>query len=91
MIGRPNAAMRRSFGGDSILHHITVDARGAGDPAAVNVAVHRATRAYVPQIIMQVPYFGNLFWTLPVYEHYSPPRQLIHDSQLIRIYSYAGL
>ena len=47
-----NAAMRSAFGGSTTNHlPVYVDARGSNDPAAVNMAVHRAMRSYAPTII----------------------------------------
>ena len=44
-----NAAMNRAFGSGGVIYHTPfIDARGAGDPAAVNAAVHRAMRSYMP-------------------------------------------
>jgi hypothetical protein len=47
-----NAAMQRAFGGGGTTINMGgIDARGSSDPAAVNAAVHRAFRAYVPVMV----------------------------------------
>lgn len=46
-----NAAMRGAFGGGGTTIHMPIDARGSNDPAAVNAAIHRAMRSYMPMMV----------------------------------------
>ena len=68
-----NAAMNRAFGSTTTHGPTYVDARGANDPAAVNAAVHRAMRAYMPTMVTaSVAYQHDLTRRLP---QTSPMRQ----------------